>query len=898
MKKTICFVVPIILGVFFVSYLFLKPETKSKPVSVEYFSVITHFDKSTISGANFTTLTNNIQSPEIREVLQQFNINHTQAVFRNRYDSQGILNPLFNKNDKEHFIEGWQKFVIDDKVKAEKLVKLLKNEKGVSDAYIELPLRIMPCASPDDPEYNAPEEKQWHLKSVQNPSADIDAEPAWEINKGRNDVIIAVCDGGVDYTHPDLDPGDRSRVIAGYDSGDDDNDPMDNLPYNDPQSYGGHGTLVAGIIGAITNNRTGVAGVMWNCKIMPLKMVSSGSVKFPFFGTIWDFSTTAFPSDVADAIDYAVNNGANVINLSYGISGFGLTLAEVTQQISVLYDAISNAYNNNVVIVAAMGNEHDSGNPIEYPAGFNEVIAVGETDRYPQRVSTSNTGPNIDVSAPGEIYSTERYGSYNYIGGTSAATSVVSGVAGLIISQGLDRGFNLTNDDVKHILEQTADEIDPPGWDEGTGYGKVNAHNALVLLDEPNVLYHGDSYGGTSVKINNFDRWVYIGPKWGLASGVYLDVDQYQITKHITFDFPFCSVPQVWMRERESKSISFAQPNDGYPYVEITNITTTGFDVKYSACYVRYDINFNAVAKWIPSEPSATKIEYTAVGEPNIAGTAGPITGPTLVCSSTNSTFTLNNHPAGTIVNWTKSTNLVEVSGQGTDNYVVRASSSSGIGWVQATITPTSGGCGSVTLPQFPVWVGKFESTYVIGQAPVCPGSLYTYTAQVPGGHSSAYSYSWTYPSGWYNNGQNQNFILLQTPQYNMTYGTVRVSITNACGTSGYSGITVYPRSGCGGYFSFYPNPASDNITINMDNNSSAVTTDDADLSIIANVNIIRSTNFTIRIYNSQGTPISTKIRSGMSFDIPLINMHDGTYILEVSDGKNISRQQLIVKHN
>ena len=74
----------------------------------------------------------------------------------------------------------------------------------------------MPCASPDDPEYNAPGEKQWHLKSVQNPSADIDAEPAWEINKGRNDVIIAVCDGGVDYTHPDLDPGDRSHVIAGY----------------------------------------------------------------------------------------------------------------------------------------------------------------------------------------------------------------------------------------------------------------------------------------------------------------------------------------------------------------------------------------------------------------------------------------------------------------------------------------------------------------------------------------------------------------------------------------------------------------------------------------------------------------------------------------------------------
>lgn len=68
---------------------------------------------------------------------------------------------------------------------------------------------------------------------------------------------------------------------------------------------------------------------------------------------------------------------------------------------------------------------------------------------------------------------------------------LLPGIAGLIISQGLDRCFNLTNDDVKHILEQTADEIDPPGWDEGTGYGKVNAYSALTLLNQPNVLYPG-----------------------------------------------------------------------------------------------------------------------------------------------------------------------------------------------------------------------------------------------------------------------------------------------------------------------------------------------------------------------------------------------------------------------
>jgi subtilisin family serine protease len=125
-------------------------------------------------------------------------------------------------------------------------------------AYIEYPINIKPCIVPNDAEYV----RQWHLKSSYNPNADIDAEQAWEINTGRNDVIIAVCDGGVDYMHPDLDHGDRSRIIMGYDSGNDDNDPMDDLP-DVAGSYGGHGTHIAGIIGAITNNDTLVSGVMW-----------------------------------------------------------------------------------------------------------------------------------------------------------------------------------------------------------------------------------------------------------------------------------------------------------------------------------------------------------------------------------------------------------------------------------------------------------------------------------------------------------------------------------------------------------------------------------------------------------------------------------------------------------
>lgn len=505
MKKLISFLLLIVTGLFIVFHVSAQPETKESIKSNEDLRIIAKFDEKIVPGITLITKTENIQSESIRKLFKQFDVLKLRAVFRNRYNNDGILKPMTDKSRNAGNLAGWQEILMHDKDKgkATKLVDSLKKEKGIKEAYVEKPVLLKPYIVPDDPQFA----DQWHLNSIAYPNADIDAERAWSINRGRNDVIIAVCDGGVDYTHPDLDPGDRSRVIAGYDSGDDDNDPMDNLPDNAQGSFAGHGTMVAGVIGAIANNGYQVAGVMWNCKIMPVKMVRSGSIKFPFAGTIWDFSTTAFPSDVADAIDYAVNNGAQVINLSYGFNDMGLLFNEVILRTPLLYDAISNAYNNNVVVVAAMGNEYESGNPTEYPAAFkHEVIAVGATDINSNKASFSNTGMHIDVSAPGVgIYTTVRGGMPpDNPSGTSFSTPIVSGVSGLIISQGLDRNFNLTNDDVRHILEITADDITQYGigFDEFTGYGKVNAYKALKLLDVPNVLYHATSFGGATSKTN------------------------------------------------------------------------------------------------------------------------------------------------------------------------------------------------------------------------------------------------------------------------------------------------------------------------------------------------------------------------------------------------------------
>lgn len=500
MKRTIYFSITIV-SLFFCAVYFYATQSSIKHEADERLRIIVKLDTTIISGNTLVTQTCNIKQKNIRELFLRFNVQELQAVYRNRYNEKGHLKSGINAKSTET----WQRIILNDNNEASVLVALLKKGKVALNAYIERPLSFKPCIAPNDSLYS----NQWHLRSISYPAADIRAEQAWDINKGRSDVIIAVCDGGVDYTHRDLDPGDRSHVIAGYDSGNDDNDPMDDLPTDAALSFGGHGTHVAGIIGAITNNRKQVSGVMWNCKIMPVKMVGNGSLTFtyPFGSTNWDFSTTAFPSDVADAIDYAVNNGAHVINLSYGFDSMGALLNDVILRVPLLYSAILNAYNHNVVVVAAMGNEYQRGNPIQYPAAFREVIAVGSTKNGnpPSRSSFSSTGTHICVSAPGDnILSTIRGGGTDIKSGTSMAAPVVSGVAGLIISQGLDRNFNITNDDVRHILERTADDITSTGigFDNETGYGKINAYSALSLLNTPNVLYHGISTGGTSVKLN------------------------------------------------------------------------------------------------------------------------------------------------------------------------------------------------------------------------------------------------------------------------------------------------------------------------------------------------------------------------------------------------------------
>jgi thermitase len=311
------------------------------------------------------------------------------------------------------------------------------------------------AGTPDDPTFG----QQWNLHNTGQgggePDADVDAPEAWDISVGVTSTVIAVIDTGVDLNHPDL----AAKVVPGY------NFVTTTLP---PQDDYGHGTHVAGIAAAVTNNATGVAGMCPGCRVMPLKALNSEN---------WGYY-----SWWAGAVEYAVDNGADVINMSMGGA----------DPSPVLHDAVLYAYNANVPIVAAMMNNNwDS--ITYYPAVYTETIAVGATDRYDDRWedasdSGSNYGDHIDLVAPGKsIWSTLWDDTYASWQGTSMATPHVAGVLGLI--HAVRPGY--TVEELQSVLRATADDqVGPPnedkkGWDRYFGAGRLNAAHAVQYVVPP-----------------------------------------------------------------------------------------------------------------------------------------------------------------------------------------------------------------------------------------------------------------------------------------------------------------------------------------------------------------------------------------------------------------------------
>ncbi|WP_321418665.1 S8 family peptidase [uncultured Methanomethylovorans sp.] len=316
---------------------------------------------------------------------------------------------------------------------------------------------------PNDPLYVY----QWNFK----PSNGINVTDAWDISTGK-DVIVAVIDTGVASNAPDLSD---TNFVQGYDFVNLDNDPTDD---------NGHGTHVTGTIAQSTNNGIGVAGVAYGCTIMPVKVLdASGS------GTL---------SQLVDGIYYASGKNnqyqADVISMSLGFPP-----SVTAKNLRPLFSALDYAYSKGIVIVAAAGNNAVS--TVCYPAAYEKCIAVGATRYDGTRSYYSNYGSALDIMAPGGDMSIDQSGDrqpdgilqntlgsspgtfdYYLYQGTSMATPHVSGVAALLIANGVKGPEN-----VRQAMQSSAKDMGATGWDSGYGWGIVDAYKALTYYSAPEL---------------------------------------------------------------------------------------------------------------------------------------------------------------------------------------------------------------------------------------------------------------------------------------------------------------------------------------------------------------------------------------------------------------------------
>ena len=391
-------------------------------------------------------------------------------------------------------------------------LSILKDEPGIEFAQPNYICRII--WTPNDPFYSY----QWHFPIIDMPNA-------WEIEQGGDStVIIGILDTGVAYKdHPipvyeqdGVDPAARFykqapdlhgvRWIPGYD-----------FVHNDayPNDDHGHGTHIAGTIASTTNNMMAVAGIAFNCAIMPIKMAN-----FAGIGNVAWFT---------DAIYYAVDHGADVINMSVAFS---------RRPGPIAYAAVQYAAQRGVIMVAGSGN-FACGHGVLYPAGFDEVIAVNATTSADSLAFYSNFGEGSEFSAPGGdmfdrdgngfldlvVQETMLLGAMNPgspfanpavfrvigMGGTSMATPHVSALCALMLSH------NIPRENIREILQQTAVDLGDVGYDTVFGYGRIDAYSALGGNDTippsiTEVTIQGDTEFGGPYAI-----WARIEDQFGLS---------------------------------------------------------------------------------------------------------------------------------------------------------------------------------------------------------------------------------------------------------------------------------------------------------------------------------------------------------------------------------------------
>lgn len=289
--------------------------------------------------------------------------------------------------------------------------------------FVEENRQVPPAVIPNDTYYGA----QWHLTKIEAPNA-------WDTSLGDNNIIIAILDSGVDPNHPDL----AARLLSGYNFYDNN--------HNTSDVYG-HGTKVAGVAAAITNNTLGVSAIAWQCSILPVRVTNTDGY-------------TSY-SLLAKGLIYAADNGAKSATISFRIYGG-----------HALSGAAKYFMDKGGLVVGAGGNTGSYYNDPDNPY----IISVSATTSTDSLATFSTYGPYIDLAAPGRsIYTTIKGGGYGSASGTSFSTPLTAGLIALMFSA----NPALTPTQAEQILKSTAVDLGEPGYDIYYGWGRINASKAL-----------------------------------------------------------------------------------------------------------------------------------------------------------------------------------------------------------------------------------------------------------------------------------------------------------------------------------------------------------------------------------------------------------------------------------
>lgn len=286
------------------------------------------------------------------------------------------------------------------------------------------------------------------LVGEQNYLKQIHAEEAWDEAKVNSNLVIALVDTGVDLKHPDL----KDNLTKGI-----------NLinKQKTAQDDNGHGTNVAGVLAATGNNNIGITGLVWTTQIMPIKALEA--------------SGRGDEDKLGEGIRYAVDHGAKIIVLAVGLYRYSPYMEEV----------VAYAEQREVLLISATGND---GKDVKYPAGYPTVVAVGGVTPFNKVHSHSNFGPEVDIVAPWNVYTTALGGGYMRNEGTSMAAPQVAAAAALIWS----KYSQMKPYQIRSLLRQTADDIEAKGWDSYAGYGLLRIDRALKEAYTEDIYENND----------------------------------------------------------------------------------------------------------------------------------------------------------------------------------------------------------------------------------------------------------------------------------------------------------------------------------------------------------------------------------------------------------------------